>query len=446
MKKILGTLLSVLLVSSVLAGCSDSAGGSPADDSTPGALSSQDSGVGGDSIVLRYSWWGGDDRHEATLKNIEAYEALHPDIHIEPEYGAYSGYLDKLYVQLASRTVPDLVSIDGKWVPDMMRNYRDSFVNLRELPIDLSGFDPEFMSLICGDESFILGVSMGTNTYGVYYSPAFFEKFGLGDPTNWGWEDYIEAGIQVQQQDPESHLLYNILNNYGYIFKYRIKQKTGLDIVSDDLKLQFTKEDATEAWEYILQLVETGTVPSFEESMPYAANYPNEVPKWLEGKYGMHITQGSNLSAQVNGTPFEVKTANLPVLADAKDIGWPVSSSQVIGVYAYGEHIDEAAAFLDWYVNDESAMRTTGDTRGLPSNARAVALLEEEDSLMPQMVEFLERYEAQGNSAENTATVNSAILELTCEFAQQVAYKKMTPEEAAEAYMAELEIVVQSMV
>ena len=36
-----------------------------------------------DGCTLRFSWWGGDDRHEATLNALELWETLHPDIVID---------------------------------------------------------------------------------------------------------------------------------------------------------------------------------------------------------------------------------------------------------------------------------------------------------------------------------------------------------------------------
>jgi oligogalacturonide transport system substrate-binding protein len=447
MKKITLKLTLVLLIMAVvLTGCSTPQGsGTDQTPTTPQGSTDSDKGPSDtEKTVIRFSWWGGDARHQATLENIARYESRNPHIKVEPEYGAYGGYLEKLYVQLASKTVPDIPAIDGKWVHDMMRNYGDEFINLRDLPIDLSGFDEEFLVKVCGDENFTLGASMGTNSYGIIYNVEFFEKFNLPDPTHWDWEDYIEYGIKVQEQDPEAHLQYHILNNFGYIFKYRIKQKTGKDIVGEDYTLQFTVEDATEAWEYFLKLVETGTIPPLEESMPYATSYPDQVPKWLEGKYGMHITQASNLSSQITGSPFELKTSYLPLREGSVDVGFPVSSSQVLAVYAHG-HVDEAAKFIDYLVNDEEAIMTTKDTRGIPSNQRAAAMLEEAGILMPQMIEFLDKYNEQGNTVENSVVVSAEILELTCEFAQQVGYKKMTPAEAAVAYMEELEKVVESL-
>ena len=71
-----------------------------------------------ETITLRFSWWGGDARHEATMKVIEQFEELHPNITIEPEYGSSDGYNDKLATQLAGGTAPDIIQIDPAFLPD----------------------------------------------------------------------------------------------------------------------------------------------------------------------------------------------------------------------------------------------------------------------------------------------------------------------------------------
>ena len=65
-----------------------------------------------DSVTLRFSWWGGDERHAATIAVIEQYEAAHPNVTIEPEYGSSDGYNDKLATQLSGGTAPDIIQID----------------------------------------------------------------------------------------------------------------------------------------------------------------------------------------------------------------------------------------------------------------------------------------------------------------------------------------------
>ena len=39
-----------------------------------------------DQVVLRFSWWGSEDRHMATIEAIERYMELNPNVLIEYEY------------------------------------------------------------------------------------------------------------------------------------------------------------------------------------------------------------------------------------------------------------------------------------------------------------------------------------------------------------------------
>lgn len=83
-------LVSVALVAALAAGTLAGCGSSSSGDNTQAAAGGETAGKGGSSdenITLRFAWWGGDERNEATLKVIEQFEAAHPNITIEAEYG-----------------------------------------------------------------------------------------------------------------------------------------------------------------------------------------------------------------------------------------------------------------------------------------------------------------------------------------------------------------------
>lgn len=68
-------------------------------------------------VTLRFAWWGSDPRHEATLKAIELYNTLYPNVTIDCEYQGYDGYQQKLMTQIAGGTEPDLMQLDYIWYP-----------------------------------------------------------------------------------------------------------------------------------------------------------------------------------------------------------------------------------------------------------------------------------------------------------------------------------------
>ncbi|MBP0587737.1 hypothetical protein, partial [Mycobacterium tuberculosis] len=51
--------------------------------------------------TIRFAWWGGDDRHEPTLKVIQMFEAANPGIKIKGEYAGWTGYQERLTTQFA---------------------------------------------------------------------------------------------------------------------------------------------------------------------------------------------------------------------------------------------------------------------------------------------------------------------------------------------------------
>src|SRR5690554_10976 len=85
---------------------------------TPGSTETPESTKAPDDVTLRFSWWGGDPRHEALLEVIDLYIQQNPYVKIEPEYGGYSGYYEKLITQLAGKTAPDVMHVAYQWIPD----------------------------------------------------------------------------------------------------------------------------------------------------------------------------------------------------------------------------------------------------------------------------------------------------------------------------------------
>ena len=60
------------------------------------------------TVSLRFSWWGGDARHQATLEAIQLYMDRNPHVTIEAEYGGYADYYQKWLHSLPEKQHPML--------------------------------------------------------------------------------------------------------------------------------------------------------------------------------------------------------------------------------------------------------------------------------------------------------------------------------------------------
>jgi len=59
-------------------------------------------------VTLKILWWGGQARHDKTLKVLDLHQAAHPNVSFEPTYIAWTEYWDKLAALAAAEDLPDI--------------------------------------------------------------------------------------------------------------------------------------------------------------------------------------------------------------------------------------------------------------------------------------------------------------------------------------------------
>ena len=240
----------------------------------------------GKEITLRFSWWGGDDRHKATLAAIEAYEKEHPNVKIEGQYQGYDGYYEKMITTLSSGTAPDIMQFHRDWVADV-QGAKHYLADLSQLPVDLSTLDKSVVesSGTYEGEPVLYSCTIGGQV--MYVNTDFAEKYNFDTTKEYTWESLMAEGKRIHEEDPEAYLMsadIDVLNRL-IILQY-LAQMTGGSIVNEDYTLNFTKEQMTACLENILQLYETGTMEPFGESAVFVGQMEQNT-KWINGKIGI---------------------------------------------------------------------------------------------------------------------------------------------------------------
>jgi len=113
--KILSVLCILGLFVSAFSGCTTTSNDSSttsSDDTTGETTGDTSESITEDEeVVLRFSWWGAEDRHKATLEALELYNQEFPNVKVEGEYGGWDGYVQKLATQIAGNSAPDIISV-----------------------------------------------------------------------------------------------------------------------------------------------------------------------------------------------------------------------------------------------------------------------------------------------------------------------------------------------
>lgn len=152
MKKAISLGVAAAMTATLLAGCGTAASSSAATseaastaestaaESTAEAAPSEAHEINTtDPIELTISWWGGDSRHEAYQKALEAFHEKYPNITVSPTYGAWSGWEEKQSTALAADQGSDVMQVNWNWLYQYSPT-GEKFVDLREYSdvIDLS--------------------------------------------------------------------------------------------------------------------------------------------------------------------------------------------------------------------------------------------------------------------------------------------------------------------
>lgn len=396
--------------------------------------------VAEEQVTLRFSWWGGDARHEATLAVISAFEAKNPNIKIEPEYSSYDGYSEKKTTEFASKTAPDIFQIETGLGPEYYA--QGVLYNLSETSMDFSNFDANFLvrnGQFGSGSQYAMPTGMAGSA--LIVNKTLADEIGIDLSQQYDWEQLIEWGKQVREYNPDYYLL-SANTSYAMPFFVRCyaRQLNGAPIIDDKtMTLNMTEEQFVQCFQLIDQLYKTGTCAPADYKAPFG-DQDQEDPKWIAGQYVASIGYTSNADVMAAANPnAEYMAGRMPLLEDRKSDGWVNDCPQYIGVYANSQHPEEAAKFLDFFFNSDEAASLLGTVRSVPPTAKAQEIAAAENKLNPltkACVETSLLYNGESDSGHSTGSEVTAILKDAYE---NVSYGTKTPEEAAKDVVMQIE-------
>lgn len=399
----------------------------------------------GEPVTLRFSWWGNDARHEKTLKVIEMYQEQHPNVTIEPEYRGKSER-EKVATELGSGTSADIVQLNPPWMGDFVAN-GDFFVDLSQYDFDMDGFDQHMINDYCTYNGTLITLPSGLNARTYLMNKTKLDELGIACDmeTNWTWEDLITIGKTVHEKDGEKYFLNaDKVDMVEFVIRPYIIQKTGTFLISDDYELGFTKEDLTEALEYVASLyTENVAVPAADGNTFLNAVWTN--PAWINGNLTSELSWTSLMEGAISDSQDEFVTTTLPMHKDAKDTSIVVKPSQLYAIAKTSEHPAEAADFLKFLLTDEEAGKVLGDCRGVPPYKAVQDMCMEEGILDEQVIIATQYAQEHAGLYENTASTNAEITAVLQDAVEIVSYDGSKVGEATDQAMVLIEDILSTL-
>lgn len=435
--RILSLVLALALIVTCFAGC----GGASSSAAGSASASPASSGNEGGPVTLRFAWWGGDTRHEATIAASELYMEKNPNVKIEFEYSGWDGYKDKLVTQLAGGTAPDIIQVDYSWIYDF-RNQDQYFTDPRDFEgiLDLSSFsESAYNGCWVGDE--LQGIPSGLNVTTLIVDKPFFEEHGLdsSDPTYWTWDKVLEEGKRVHAEDPTHYLLNEFPSGYSFV-KMLLAQK-GKELVDAEYNIACTEEELVDALNTLRTFIDEGVMLPFAESSIYAQQ-TEQFPKWLNNEMGMFMQVASTIPSF---SDMDLDVMLVPRYEDAVNSGASLYPTNLICVNAKSKNQEEAAKFLNFFFNDPEAIAILSDVRGVPPTDAARTQLEEAGTLNPLIAEAISLGEQYPGMGFHAAAFNGELSKIANEYIERFGYGEASAEETATELLAELEAICATL-
>ncbi|MCI8949250.1 MAG: carbohydrate ABC transporter substrate-binding protein [Lachnospiraceae bacterium] len=374
------SLALVMVMAASLAAC----GGSPASGDGGGSKESQASGEGsGDSaggdVTLRFSWWGGDSRHEATEKAIAAFEAKNPNIHVEPEYGAWSGWEEKQSMNIIGGNAADVMQINWNWI-DSYSQGGTTFADLHQYEdvLDLSQFPADSIGQ-CEVDGKLMAVPVAITGRVFYWNKTTFDEIGVDLPTDEA--SLRAAGQAFEAYDADYYPL--ALGEYDRMIflVYYLESKYGKAWVQDG-QIQYSEAEIQEGLDFITSLEQDHVIPTLAVIAGDMADSLDKNAKWIDGKYAGILEWDSSASKFRQAI---VESTNKPnqefvigeFLKFGDHDGGFTKISMGFAVAANSQHPKEAAMLIEFLLNDAEGVEICGTERGIPSSQAALKIMDE---------------------------------------------------------------------
>lgn len=320
-----------------------------------------------EEVSITFSWWGNDERHEATIEAIEVFEEKYPYINVNVEFSEWTGFQKKMNIYVAGHTEPDLMQLNYDWLEKYSADGL-GFYDLSTLgdQITLDAFSEEILSYGYKNGK-LNAIPISMNGKLLMYNQNLYDSFGVNIPTT--WDELFAAGEAFDKEgyyplSLDRNMFWNLACTY-------IEQKTGHTFVDEKGNLGFTKEDLMQIAKFYEMMRSKGVIPPVTKSSDkhiedgfYGGSY-----RWITNikKVANSISE-HNKDKMVLGQPL--------IMEGAKSSGWVVKPSTMLGISAESEHPQEAALLLNFLLNDPAAISLLGTERGVPVSKIAYKQLE----------------------------------------------------------------------
>ncbi|GAB6939838.1 ABC transporter substrate-binding protein [Isoptericola variabilis] len=400
-----------------------------------GAMPSDDDGGGDGNVEIRFAWWGSDDRHKTTQQIIDLFEEKNPGITVVPDYTDWDGYWDKLATATAGGDTPDVITQEERYLSDYASRGvigEMSGVDTSEIPEDV---------LSTGEvDGKLVGIPTGVNAYAMVADPQIFADGGveMPDDKSWTWDEYVDIAGKIAKGAGDG-----VWGAQDYGFNEAglnvLARQKGESLYNEDGTLGVSKETIAEFFQTSLDLMANGGQPDASRSVEYQNAGP-EGSLLGTNAGAMGVWWSNQLGALSDASGHDLELLRLPGESEFERTGMYFKPAMYYSISAKTKHPEESAKFVDFLLNDPEVAKLQLTDRGLPANLKVrEAILPELTAADQKVADFMADLEPDivDNPSVPPNGANE-IQDIMIRINTEVLFERMTPDEAADAFLKDV--------
>jgi len=447
MKRKIGFLLVLVMIFCAIQGCGSNQN-TDKESKDNESTATQDSGQGeentGDNeITLRICWWGSQTRNDLTQQAIDLYMEKTSNVVIEAEFTDWSGYWDKLATQAAGGELADIIQMDYSYLTQYASSSQLADLNsyIESGMIDTSYINDSIIESGSVDGK-CFAVSLGSTAPMVLYDKATVEAAGVEIPLQPTMEEFYDISQTIYEKTGVPVYLENGITMIQYIARARGSEIYGeltngvTDSALEHLKWveTFAKADFSISAELLSE-----KNPQVVESMPII-----DLSTWNAFSFSNAFVS----IYEACGGERELGVFMYPTLSDAKSQPMYLKPTMFFSVAETSQYKDEAAKFMDWFVNDIECNQILLGERGIPANSQVSEAVKGNVSEIGAIAyDFVTEVNKVATAVDPPNPAGYSEVEaLLKNLAEDILYGNLTYEEATEQFVPQAQTILKEAV
>lgn len=443
MKKVTAIVLAAAMGLSLTAcGSSANQAGDNGSSGAVGTTQAADQGTAQDSneAHLVFAWWGNQTRNERTQAALEAYSEQNQGITFDSQFSDWGDYWNKLATASAGHNLPDLVQMDYKYI----KQYADHGMLVDLNPyidaglLDVSNVDEGILESGTIDGK-LYAICAGVNAPALLYNKTLLDDNGITVKDNMTMDEFYAVCKEVYEKTGvKTNISYGLGENYiDYTLRSQgvelyNEEGTALGVSSYEDFLPYFEIYETgleEGWMVKPEVFAERSIGTVEQD-PLVYGSTPDARSWCYFTYSNAL---SATQAVADSEGIEIAITTWPAVNPAK--ANYLKPGMFFSVTVDSKNPDAAVKVLDFLTNSVDCNSILLAERGIPaSSAVANGISEQLDQLQQMAVTYVNNVVTPNSSPISPAAPDKSteVLSLLDQLQEQVCYKQITAEEAAQ--------------